>query len=95
MRLWTPTAAGVGQGVGDWRLLGCGAYFAYVRHPFAIAAEDVARRLVEDQALLALPGTFFAPAGDAGAERTMRIAFANVDEAGIEEALTRLAAFAP
>src|SRR6056297_3624063 len=29
-----------------WRLLGCGAYFAYVEHPFALPSDAAARRLV-------------------------------------------------
>ena len=89
------TEAFAAGGMGDWRLLGSGAYFAYVRHPFEMTAEEVAKRLVEDQSLLVLPGTMFAPPGDAAAERTLRIAFANVPGEGIAEAARRLAAFAP
>jgi aspartate/methionine/tyrosine aminotransferase len=76
-----------------WQLLGCGAYFAYVAHPFDMASDTLAKRLVQDAGLLMLPGTMFNPAG-AGL-RELRIAFANVDRTGIAEVFRRLAAFAP
>ncbi len=90
--------AAFAAGVGDWRLLSCGAYFAFLAHPFAADSDDVARALVERAALLALPGTMFGPrraeGGDGAAERTLRLAFANADRAGIAETLRRLSAFA-
>ena len=76
-----------------WRLLGCGAYFAYVEHPFDISSEKLAKQLVRDASVLALPGTMFMPVGDAAGERQMRIAFANIDADGIEKLFNRLAAF--
>jgi aspartate/methionine/tyrosine aminotransferase len=85
-------------GLDGWELLGCGAYFAYVRHPFALASHELARRLVAEQSLLVLPGTMFGPTladgGDGGPERELRIAFANADAAGVAEAGRRLADFA-
>jgi aspartate/methionine/tyrosine aminotransferase len=81
-----------------WRLLGCGAYFAYVEHPFAVSSDALARDLVRAQSLLMLPGTMFAPTraegGDGAGERQLRIAFANVDAAGLAELGRRLAAAA-
>ncbi|MEL6235239.1 MAG: aminotransferase [Pseudomonadota bacterium] len=74
----------------DWSLLGCGAYFAYVRHPFTEAAAQIARALVAEHSLLVLPGTMFAPTGG---ETQLRIAFANADPAGLAETVDRLAAF--
>lgn len=76
-----------------WRLLGCGAYFAYVRHPCDIPSPILAQRLVREAGILMLPGTMFQPEG-AGADE-FRIAFANVDAAGIAELFRRLAAFKP
>ena len=35
-----------------WRVKGCGAYFAWVEHPFDLAAPDLARRLVRDAGVL-------------------------------------------
>ncbi|WP_372884318.1 aminotransferase [Shimia sp.] len=78
-----------------WELMGVGAYFAYLRHPFDIASDDLARRLVREAHVLTLPGTMFMPEGSRDGGRQMRIAFANVDRAGIAALFDRLAAFAP
>ena len=75
-----------------WRLKGCGAYFAWVEHPFAESAAELAPRLVREAGLLMLPGTMFMPAGDPAGHRHLRIAFANVDAAGVAELARRLAA---
>ncbi len=75
-----------------WQVLGCGAYFAWVTHPWAPPAPDVARRLVAEAGVLLLPGTMFRPDGG---ERELRIAFANVDAAGIAALADRLAAWQP
>ncbi|MGR3272070.1 aminotransferase [Thalassococcus profundi] len=75
-----------------WRLLGVGAYFAYLQHPFADSAADLAPRLVREAGVLALPGTMFMPAGDDRGARQFRIAFANVDRTGIGALFDRLAA---
>ena len=77
----------------DWRLLGCGAYFAYVEHPYPVASDALCKRLVSEASLLMLPGTMFQPAGSPDGKRQIRIAFANVDSAGIAEVFRRLAAF--
>jgi aspartate/methionine/tyrosine aminotransferase len=74
-----------------WRLLGCGAYFAYVEHPFAEASDALCKRLVTDASLLMLPGTMFQPSGAPAGRRQIRIAFANVDATGIAEMFRRLA----
>lgn len=79
----------------DWRLLGCGAYFAYVEHPFGIASDALCKRLVSEASLLMLPGTMFQPEGSAAGKRQIRIAFANVDAKGIAEVIRRLKAFRP
>ncbi len=86
--------AGFAQ-VDGWQVLGCGAYFAYVRHPFDMAAPDLARDLVGKASLLALPGTMFRPKGDAQGTRELRIAFANVDSMALGEVCARLAAYRP
>lgn len=77
----------------DWKLLGCGAYFAYVEHPYPIASDALCKRLVTEASLLMLPGTMFQPEGSAAGQRQIRIAFANVDQSGIAETFRRLAAF--
>jgi aspartate/methionine/tyrosine aminotransferase len=75
-----------------WRLLGCGAYFAYAEHPFAEASDVAAKRLVHEAGVLMLPGTMFTPEGSPEGARQMRIAFANADRAGIGALVERLAA---
>lgn len=75
----------------DWKLLGCGAYFAYVEHPFAESSDVLCQRLVRDASLLMLPGTMFQPEGSEAGRRQIRIAFANVDKTGIAETFRRLA----
>ena len=77
----------------DWRLLGCGAYFAYVEHPYSTPSDALCKRLVSEAGLLMLPGTMFQPAGSPAGQRQIRIAFANVDIADISEVFRRLAAF--
>jgi aspartate/methionine/tyrosine aminotransferase len=78
-----------------WQLLGCGAYFAYVAHPFDIDSDELCKRLVRDASILMLPGTMFQPHGSDAGKRQIRIAFANVDAAGIAELFHRLKGFRP
>ncbi|MGR3466590.1 MAG: aminotransferase, partial [Shimia sp.] len=78
-----------------WELLGVGAYFAYVRHPFDIPSDVLAQGLVREAGVLCLPGTMFHPAGTPRAARELRIAFANIDRAGIAQLFERLATFTP
>lgn len=82
-----PTLAAKG-----WRLLGLGAYFAYLEHPFDIASDDLARRLVTEAGILLLPGTMFMPDHDPAGKRQVRVAFANLDRAGIAQLFDRLQA---
>lgn len=77
----------------DWRLMGCGAYFAYVEHPFAEASPLLAQRLVREASVLMLPGTMFQPDTHPEGARQFRIAFANVDTDGIAALFGRLAGF--
>ncbi len=74
-----------------WKLLGCGAYFAYVEHPFAMPSQELAPALVREAGILMLPGTMFMPDDDAAGTRQMRIAFANIGHEGIAGMLERLA----
>jgi aspartate/methionine/tyrosine aminotransferase len=87
------------QRLPGWQLLGCGAYFAYARHPFDAASDAVAKDLVERAHVLTLPGTMFGPrraeGGDGQAEATLRIAFANADAAGLAEVCDRFAEITP
>ena len=76
-----------------WRLRGCGAFFAYAEHPFALPSPELAKRLVKDAGVLLLPGTMFRPECDPAGKREVRIAFANIGVEGIGELCRRLAAF--
>lgn len=76
-----------------WTVKGCGAYFAWVEHPFDLPAPELARRLVAEAGVLLLPGTMFMPQDDPAGPRHVRIAFANVDRDGIAALMDRLSAF--
>lgn len=77
-----------------WQLKGVGAYFAYLQHPFDIASDQLAQQLVRDASVLLLPGTMFTPTDDPAGASHLRIAFANVDRAGITTLFDRLKTFA-
>ena len=74
-----------------WELMGLGAYFAYMRHPFKMSSADLAPALVKEAGVLCLPGTMFRPEDDPQGARELRIAFANVDRSGIATLFERLA----
>ena len=78
-----------------WTLLGCGAYFGYATHPFPEDSVALCKRLVTDASVLMLPGTMFQPEGSVDGARQLRIAFANVDTAGIAEVFRRLKTLTP
>ena len=60
----------------DYQVVSSGAYFAYLKHPFTgESATAVAKRLVDEQHVLCLPGTTFG----AGQDDYLRIAFANLE----------------
>ena len=73
-----------------WELLGLGAYFAYMRHPFDLPSDVLAQKMVSAAGILCLPGTMFRPADDPAGARELRIAFANVDAGGIATLFKRL-----
>jgi aspartate/methionine/tyrosine aminotransferase len=81
-----PTLAAKG-----WRLVGLGAYFAYLEHPFDISAAELAKQLVEEAHVLALPGSMFLPKGDDCGRRHLRIAFANISAEMIVVLFDRMA----
>ena len=71
-------AEAVGAAPG-WSISAAGAYFAFVRHPFAAPGTEVAARLAGEAGVVALPGDFFGP----GQDDHLRFAVANVGEAEI------------
>ena len=78
------------QSLEGWKLRGCGAYFAYAEHPFALSSDHLAKRMVAEAGILMLPGTMFQPAGSPDGQRQLRIAFANIDTTGIAALFRRL-----
>ena len=73
-----------------WEILGAGAYFAYLKHPFDKPSDVVAKEMVTAASVLALPGTMFTPKSDVLGRETVRIAFANIDANEIAELARRL-----
>jgi len=72
-----------------YELVSAGAFFAYVRHPFAdMTAGDVARRLAVHENVLCLPGSAFGP----DQERYLRFALATIDDDGMAALGARLQA---
>ena len=70
-----------------YELISAGAYFAYVRHPFAgVAARTVAENLARNHNLLCLPGSFFG----VGQEDCLRLAYANAPTEQMPEVAKRL-----
>ena len=82
-------------GLNAWRLMGCGAYFAYVRHPFDAPSVTVAKALLAKAGALVLPGTMFRPDSDPLGQSELRIAFANANPSQIDDLMARLRTFAP
>ena len=73
-----------------FRLVASGPFFGWVRHPFAsLTGREVARRLVQEAGVLLLPGEVFGP----GLEGYLRLAFGNIREEEIPEAVARLSSF--
>ena len=69
-----------------FQLITSGAFFAWVRHPFSgCSGRQVAKRLVDEAAILCLPGEVFGP----GLEGYLRLAFGNIREEAIPEAVRR------
>lgn len=72
-------------------LAASGTFFAWVRHPFSgRTGREVARRLAVEAGVICLPGEVFGP----GLEPYLRIAFGNIREEAIPEAVERFRALA-
>lgn len=71
-----------------YRLVSAGAYFAYIQHPFDAPARDVVKRLIEEQEIVCLPGSYFGREQ----EQFIRLAFANVHERHFDDVIGRLIA---
>jgi len=75
-----------------YQLISRGAFFAYLRHPFAgRSSVEVAKALARTQGLLVLPGEFFG----ASQSEYLRVAFANASAEQLDDLARRLAANTP
>jgi aspartate/methionine/tyrosine aminotransferase len=80
------------SGTPGWAIDSLGAYFAYLRHPFAcVPTTRVAERLAVERGVLGLPGGFF----DSRDSGHLRLAFANVGAEAIGTLAARLEGFTP
>lgn len=69
-----------------FQLAASGAFFAWVRHPWTgLSGRQATRRLVDEAAILCLPGEVFGP----GLEGYLRLAFGNIRAENIVEAVRR------
>ena len=69
-----------------FQLAASGAFFAWVRHPWPdLTGRQAAKRLVDEAAILCLPGEVFGP----GLEGYLRLAFGNIREDAIPVAVER------
>lgn len=74
------------KGGNAFALAASGPFFGWVRHPFpGKTGREVARRLVREAGILLLPGEVFGP----GLESYLRLAFGNIKEETIPEAVAR------
>jgi len=79
----------IGSG-NPFRIVASGSFFAWVRHPFSgVTGREVARRLTREAGILCLPGEVFGP----GLTDYLRLAFGNIREETIPEAVRRFRAF--
>lgn len=77
-------------GAPGWEISALGAYFAFVRHPFAdFSAYEAAHRLAREVGVITIPGSFFGN----DLEPYLRIAFANADVPTILQLSARLEPF--
>lgn len=78
------------KGDNPFRLVSSGPFFGWVRHPLkGKSGREAARRLVEESALMLLPGEVFGP----GLDGYLRLAFGNIREEDIPEAVRRFREF--
>ncbi|TNM61346.1 aminotransferase [Aliirhizobium smilacinae] len=78
------------QQLPDWKLDAIGAYFAFVRHPFAgVGSAEVAEKLAKRAGITCIPGVYFG----SGQQNYLRFAFANADVSTIGRLTERLKNF--
>jgi len=73
-----------------WKLLGLGAYFAYLQHPYSTPSPQLAPEILRQSSILLLPGSMFRPVTEQAGNHELRVAFANIDHNGIKTLFSRL-----
>ena len=75
---------------GVFELCSVGAFYGWVRHPFVgKPTAEIVRSLLVEHAIVALPGTVFAPVDD----RYLRFSYSNLSVQEIDDLIERLRAF--
>ena len=69
-----------------WEVASIGAFFAYLRHPFAMDAVEVARRIASRNGVLMIPGPYFGPDQD----QYLRLSFGSLSPEDVENLPQRL-----
>ena len=73
------------QSLSDYQIVASGAYFAWMRFDADVDSVKMATHWIEQLGIMALPAAYF------GSDQpALRLAFANIDEAGIDELASRL-----
>ena len=79
-------AAAFSESVNGFELITSGAFFAWLKHPLKeCSAWEIARELIQQAGLITLPGEIFGP----GLSQYIRVAFGNITEEAIPEAVSR------
>ncbi len=73
----------------NWKIISSGAYFAYFSYEGKYSSMEVIEKLLQEASLLVLPGTMFGPKNYKELDSTFRVAYANIENAGIEELCNR------
>jgi len=85
------------KSLSNWKLKGCGAYFAYVEYPLDVPSETLCKLLLSSKAILTLPEMMFTPQhadSSHNVEKShIRIAYANINTIEIKEMFDRLRDF--
>ena len=73
------------QSLSGYQIVASGAYFAWMRFDADVDSVGMATHWIEQLGIMALPAAYF------GSDQpALRLAFANIDEAGIDELANRL-----
>lgn len=69
-----------------WEVASIGAFFAYLRHPFAIGAVEVARHIASRNGMLMIPGPYFGP----DQNQYLRLSFGSLSPEDLKDISRRL-----